>query len=621
MTVEEFLKIYQFPQKEGSTALDLVSPNKEGYKPLDFASELKKWDIVLALSQLMQGKENLNDEMHAGSALCDAARENQPLLVIQSLLQIKNISFNWFSIDKATQGYTALHFFIQEGNLAAAEACLKAGMPINFQAKQQGRKCLSPMQVAMEALNWEAIKLLAKYKAHLDIRDENGFTPIVLAAYYQQWDLVLYLAEVLQKAENLKDGAHSGQVLWPLILYKQFELIEDLLKVPNLAKYYYKNLTNWQPFLPLHYAVKNGKFKLAEQFIKAGFGVNAEIWINGKFYPAIFKCALEDKNWEAIEFLLDYQPCLALEDKNHDTVLQLALQNGKWDLTLRLAKLIQKTENLNDRAKVGYAIFSAITSKKTELLKALLESKNIDLRPQIKSGQFQGYYALHYAIALDCLEEAKQLIKYGWNVNKKDINCHSSPLEIAIQLKNKKAFQLLVQSKANSEDLLNNDTSFTVLVEEVVKCALQLCLKGLGKKNSSLEEGIQEELKEVIKKSLSSNLEFLKFYLFIEDKEEDKYKKLMLINGLIYYAVNNLLKINKQTKGFFSQTYKVNLIDKPFVPQHLIDEILILNDVAAQNTKNNLSVLTELTQIASNDDFRAQERQDKNEEAQPLLLK
>lgn len=287
----------------------------------------------------------------------------------------------------------------------------------------------------------EITRALLKYKAKVNARNKNGLTPLHLCLSHPQ--IVEYL---LQNGADPDAEDNKRKSL----LHRAIENDFPSKSVFYLLKH---NVSLSKNHLILHHAIKN-------------------------------------KNWEALEYLLDKNLDPNEKDLYGRSPLYLALENKAGLETIKF--LVEKRANVNEKDKAGNTILHCAVNHANERVIDFLLKRVSNINEQ---NRFDGETPLHLAVKEKNLNIISLLCKAGANVNVKD-NFGNTPLHFAarkIIAKEQRFYhgdyevdqetvELLVNAGANVNEKNNSGTT-----------PLHIAVK-LSHGNSYLDKGSQKWL-------------------------------------------------------------------------------------------------------------------------------
>ncbi len=169
-------------------------------------------------------------------------------------------------------------------------------------------------EIFLEAIkqgDLEKVSALIQETPSLIHEKENGLSPIMLAAYYNQPEVADFLAE---KAGNLSifEAAITGKINQLILL-----LARDHLLV---------NAYSPDGFQPLGLACFFGQYQAAEFLIKAGASINSPS--HNELSATPLQSAVAANHEKIVELLLDYEADPNVRSQGGYTPLHTAAQNG-----------------------------------------------------------------------------------------------------------------------------------------------------------------------------------------------------------------------------------------------------------------------------------------------------
>jgi len=294
------------------------------------------------------------------------------------------LATNSFAADlRDTDGLTPLHRAAGAGNTKLVEVLIKKGADVFALDSKMG---VSVLHKAVYSGNAETVKQLLKNGALISLQSpSNGNTPIHDALYFKIGKDLSVIKALLEAGANLSIKNRAG--LTPIESAK-------LLKDEDAQKLF--------------------EVELRHRFSDAGQTLMA---------------AVRKNNLEAVKALLQKQPNTPLEERDEQgfTPLIWAAREGFVDI---VKLLLDKGANPNtlDQWMGANAGHKAGFWGRAEVMK-VLTTHGLDLNAQ---GGYNGYTALHDAVAQNHVDTVKVLIQAGART---DIRGHDgkTPLDIAKQ--------------------------------------------------------------------------------------------------------------------------------------------------------------------------------------------
>ncbi|KAJ8668005.1 hypothetical protein QAD02_009668 [Eretmocerus hayati] len=251
----------------------LNARDKDGYTPLMFAIFLG--DVELLEQLIKSGADAKAINARGQSTLqhvFNTSDKISPPKLISILLKAGAPIHNRDKISNEI----ALHYAVTFANVKAVEQLIRAGSDVNA-VNQEGRSCLhmvfSPANRTMEESSHGIVCLLLKAGAKLEIRDDDGRTPLVDAVILGETKFIQQLIRSGADASIIDTRGLSilhHAVRSPLFVNDCVDVIPLLLEAgASLEIHDYKGRT------PLTLAASYGCTRMVEGLIEAGADVNA----------------------------------------------------------------------------------------------------------------------------------------------------------------------------------------------------------------------------------------------------------------------------------------------------------------------------------------------------------
>jgi ankyrin repeat protein len=194
----------------------------------------------------------------------------------------------------------------------------------------QGARPDDELADAIVANDVDRVSYLLAHGAHTDVRDGDGYTPLINATRFSFLPLATYLAD--HKADvNLGDRNN-----WTPLMYAAWQDNPDL--VAMLTKHGARiDVVSADGLTPLAIAAQNGKFKSAEALVAAGADVNAPVAKGG--YTPLMLAAISGST-DLTSALISHgakvnatnpgglTPLMIAAANNHPRVAELLLKSG-----------------------------------------------------------------------------------------------------------------------------------------------------------------------------------------------------------------------------------------------------------------------------------------------------
>ena len=496
---------------------DLNAKNREGKTPHDIAIDAKDLKIIHYLS-ITQTKNTLQALLKGQCSKFNDAVKNGNLELVQELLT-------------------------NNDDLSIDGTHLTENISIDDEIENLKR---TPLSIAVVNRHFEIAKLLKQHGANLD-NTKNGFCRskyLLIKAILQQ---DVEMVEVLVELGALKYANSSPfPVVFQAIAKMNIEIVDILLKneavdinhkytMFGTALHYFtyigirmnkkegrldvvkflitqcnaKQLADHAGKTPLHIAIKNQHYEIAQFLIENEANVNA---IDNNKQSPLHLLALYRSNSgnhvndQFARLLVNKGADVnALDDKNQSP-LKIAIEKENFYL---VQTLIGSGAKMNG-SKYNNAIFQTVESYSKNYLE-LLVKHGADMNC---INEDTGRTLLNAAIVRHDLAKIKILVKAGAKVNTKDIN-GLSPLHLSAQDGYKDITEFLLQNGANinvtdSENCtpLHNAVSFdrVEIVKHLVEKGADLFIKSRLKSQTPLDIARKNNLFEIseilVKKTL-----------------------------------------------------------------------------------------------------------------------
>ena len=210
------------------TALELLQagakfdvPDKDGYTPLMGAAQN---GLVVVVNALLERCADVNVTCRWGNAFLLAASSNSAPIVSALIDKKADVNVAGES-SSGEQGWTALHFAAQNGNLEMIQALAKAGA--NLDAVRKGGR--TPLIEAAESA-WSSqqslklVQFLTEAGADLDCADTKGDTALTIAGQKGRTPVVTFLLQHGVKEKTLRVNVSPYPVQQPLPAQKRWVL-------------------------------------------------------------------------------------------------------------------------------------------------------------------------------------------------------------------------------------------------------------------------------------------------------------------------------------------------------------------------------------------------------------
>ena len=400
--------------KQASPSLkdDICVKKEDTKKKPSLHSAIINNNIELVFHMIKNGS-NVNEKDSNGSTPLILASE-KGYLKIASIL-IKNKAYIHIT---NKDGDTALHQAIWHNHTRLALFLIKNSVPI---INLKGRGGYSSLSIASAFGNIQIVSSLIKYGAIINNEPKNGVTPLhhasfgtIPSRFYPDYLEVISL--LLKSGLDINEKDSSGQT--PL---------------HHASNWYFPNPSKHNKYLD-KLTYQSEQVKVMNFLIKNGANVNAK---DSRGITPLHH-ASSSENLKAISFLIKSGAKVNSKNQNGVTPLHMAtaFENPKavFILIRNGANVNAKTTSLWSPSKTPLIWASQIGAR--DVASLLAKKSDINLKNQL------GRSALHYASEHGNLDIVSILIKYGANINTKDIK-GVTPLSLAKKNKHKEIVNTL----------------------------------------------------------------------------------------------------------------------------------------------------------------------------------
>ena len=397
------LEIAQILIKHGA---DIKSKNKEGTTSLHIASELGSIELTKAMIE-KNAEINAKDKkgftpLHYVSN-SEFANQEMVQLLLESGANLKEVS---------NFGQTPLHLAVVCGLVDMTKVLLKKGSDVNAKSLKK----LTPLQMAIKHAPEETDEQKAKLRDIVSLMIEHG-------------------AKVDEKALTLGVKESNPEVC--KILFSNFENAKKTINKENSSL--------------LHLALQSKYYDTLQILIDYGGDVNAK---DNKGFTLLHKALMKDEEDEVedvtVEILVKNGANLNIKTKSGKTAFDLAFDSGN---ELAMDLLMKHGAIVNKKKKINMSLHQAVFAGYEGITKHLL-SKGADIDAIDKNG----CTPLFIAAREDLKEIVNILIRNGASIDAKANSQDWTPLHIATYHKHHEIVKMLVDSKANVNEVMYTST-------------------------------------------------------------------------------------------------------------------------------------------------------------------
>ena len=381
--------------------VDGQTTNNEGQTALHYSARSGSYELFKLFIDM---GTDVNLKMIDGLNCLHIAADSGHLNLCKKLI-------NTHEIDAQTadnEGYTALHYSIKNGSYELINFFMDIGTDINLKTKN-GNNCL---HIAADAGHVNLCKILIhEHNFDAQYADNSGWTALHHSAKNGSYELVRFFTD-LGTDINLKTN-NGNNCLHIAASFGHLNLCKALIN-----KYTFNvKMGDNDGSTALHCSEKSGSYELVRYFADTGTDIN-------------FKnnLGLNCLHIATIHGHLDL--CKALIDKHNFNIqmadnygynaLHRSVENGRYEL---IKYFVDMGTNINLKTNVGNnCLHIAAKFGHLSLCKTLIDKHNFD----VKTGNNDGYTALHYSAINGSYELFEFFANMGSNINLKvndGLNC------------------------------------------------------------------------------------------------------------------------------------------------------------------------------------------------------
>lgn len=282
-----------------------------------------------------------------------------------------------------------------------------------------------PLIAAFEKDNFDQAKKLIELGVNLNCVNQDGRTPLMLAAWKKQPELVKLLIESGAKVNEVVDNNGST----PLMFASQagdIEMVELMLDAGSDVQAKAKNGST-----AFHFAIfKDNNLEVINKLIDAGFDIN----VKDNDGLTVFQIAAFLGNLEIINKLIDAGCDIQEQTLLGMSALHIAANEGNIEVVNKLIEV-----GCDIHAKTPEGIMPIHLAISSEVINKLIDAGcDIDEKTQ------EGFTPFHLAVIKDNLEVLNNLIDAGCDIHAENLKGMSA-LHMAAKTGNLEIFNRLIE--------------------------------------------------------------------------------------------------------------------------------------------------------------------------------
>uniref|UniRef100_A0A182KAA0 Ankyrin repeat protein n=1 Tax=Anopheles christyi TaxID=43041 RepID=A0A182KAA0_9DIPT len=454
--------------------------------------------------------------------------------------------YDWSRTD--ANGMTILHKLVNAGNLPAIETLVS-----KMSLKQLNALCnmkYSALNLAARLNLLEIVRVLVKSKVQLNVMSEDEKLPVYwliqygnprsivqqtidsgteLTAFsselcllhraieYNNVDVLRYLIEDCN-VDPSRIYSNCNNVLHVAAGFDRCHILQYLLTLPSLRKIV--NNCNLVKNSPLNVACKEGYLRAARILLEQG-GANTDTC--GEYGLNALAFAMYTNNVKLMRCLFRHQASIGSPLSSDFQPINMAVRNRN----IRMLELLLRRDV--DVNSAPLCFINAVYAGSRDIVQLLIARrvKHVNHRDEFCQT------ALHLCVERDEYEMARDLIRYGAQINAKN-RSGMTPLHLAVQRDNVRLVQLLLDHKCSVDEL--NYHGETPLIRAVVSNNLTL-VKILLNNGASIERLRNSDppvLLYLVQENHEQILDYLLEHYQFNANEQDAYG-----NTLLYVATQH----------------------------------------------------------------------------------
>ena len=411
-------------------------PDHNGWTALHYFAQNGSYELVKTVADMVI---HINVLTNNGKNCLQIAADNSHFDLCRTLISKHNFDVQLHDHN----GWTAFHYFAQNGSYELVKAVADLGVDINLKTNL-GKNCL---HIAADNSRFNLCRMLiSKHNFDVQLPDNNGWTALHYLAQNGSYELVRAVTDIGIDI-NLKTNTGKN-CLHISAEYGHFHLCRMLLSKHGLDV----QLPDHDGWTAPHYFAQNGSYELIKAVAEMGIHINLRT-NNGKNCLHI---AADNSHFHLCRTLISkHNFDVQLPDHDGWTAPHYFAQNGSYELIKAVAKM---GIHINLRTNNGKnCLHIAADNSHFDLCRTLISKHNFD----VQLPDHDGWTAFHYFAKRGSYELVKAVADLGVDITLKT-NLGKNCLHIAADNSRFNLFRMLI-SKHNFDAQLPDHNGWTAL--------------------------------------------------------------------------------------------------------------------------------------------------------------
>uniref|UniRef100_A0A7S1KN85 Non-specific serine/threonine protein kinase n=1 Tax=Percolomonas cosmopolitus TaxID=63605 RepID=A0A7S1KN85_9EUKA len=380
--------------------LELVQ-NAKGRTLVHYAALLNRTRMVKFL--VSETKTRIDKADHLGYTPLLLACRRSHLDIARILLQFHSL----VNVCENENRYTSLHFAVFNRHPRLVS------LLVQHSADVEARNVLGETPVHLAAVtNCDVLRPLLKKHPNLELRDGEGFTPLMVASAYGRKSIVDLLLSFKALPFNLDSSTNS-----PLAMNKAL-----------FHQFTQKHSHEQASYTPLHAACHHGHLEVVQLLVEKGSApVNYVEPLRG-FTPLFL--AAEKGNEQIVRYLVHFGADLSFRTSDKKTVLHYATLSGNLGLVQFVVREKPVLARMRDSDGYSPLMLSCFSPSHVEICRFFVRMRGEDA-PQIDAQTALGKTALHLGTLRGTTDTVSLLLESGANSFIED-NQNAKPIDLTL---------------------------------------------------------------------------------------------------------------------------------------------------------------------------------------------